>query len=126
MSESNKTREKQRRRHRAHLRVRKRVTGTAERPRLSVFKSLRYIYAQIIDDRQGVTLVTASSLEPTLKQRLEGHGANQVAARTVGEVLAERAREKGIAKVVFDRGGYVYHGNVKALAEAAREQGLEF
>jgi large subunit ribosomal protein L18 len=126
MSDSNKTREKQRRRQRAHLRIRKRVTGTAERPRLSVYKSLRYIYAQIIDDRQGVTLVAASSLEPALKQRLERAAANQSAARTVGEAVAQRAREKGIAKVVFDRGGYIYHGNVKALAEAAREQGLEF
>lgn len=126
MREKSKTQEKQLRRHRAHLRVRRRVVGTEDRPRLSVYKSLRYIYAQVIDDSRGVTLVAASSGEPGLRERLDGQGANREAARTVGEVLAERAREKGIAKVVFDRGGYVYHGGVKELAEAAREKGLEF
>ena len=112
------------RRERAHLRVRSRVSGTAERPRLSVYKSLRYVYAQLIDDRKGVTLAAASSLEPELKQQL-GAG-NRAAAKLVGATLASRAKERGIEKVVFDRSGYVYHGRVKDLAEAAREQGLVF
>jgi large subunit ribosomal protein L18 len=117
---------KQWRRERAHLRIRSRVSGTAERPRLSVYKSLRYVYAQIIDDRQGVTLVSASSLEPELKGQLTAGTGNRAAAKLVGALIASRAKERGIAKVVFDRGGYVYHGKVKELAEAAREQGLEF
>ena len=117
---------KQWRRERAHLRIRSRVSGTAERPRLAVFKSLRYVYAQLIDDRQGVTLAAASSLEPELKGRLTGGTGNGEAAKLVGATIAERAREKGIEKVVFDRGGYVYHGKVKQLAEAAREKGLQF
>jgi large subunit ribosomal protein L18 len=117
---------KQWRRERAHLRIRSRVSGTAERPRLAVFKSLRYVYAQLIDDRQGVTLAAASSLEPELKSQLEAGTGNAKAAKLVGETLAERAKAKGIDKVVFDRGGYVYHGKVKQLAEAAREKGLQF
>ena len=119
---------KQWRRERAHLRVRSRVAGTAERPRLSVYKSLRYVYAQLVDDRKGVTLAAASSLEPELKQKLgAGTGAgNRAAAKLVGATLASRAKERGIEKVVFDRSGYVYHGRVKDLAEAAREQGLVF
>ena len=119
---------KQWRRERAHLRVRSRVAGTAERPRLSVYKSLRYVYAQLIDDRKGVTLAAASSLEPELKQQLgAGTGAgNRAAAKLVGATLASRAKERGIEKVVFDRSGYIYHGRVKDLAEAAREQGLQF
>ena len=114
------------RRERAHLRIRSRVSGTAERPRLSVFKSLNYVYAQLIDDRQGVTLAAASSLEPELKGKLTGGTGNGAAAKLVGEAIAERAKAKGIEKVVFDRGGYVYHGKVKQLAEAAREKGLQF
>jgi len=114
------------RRERAHLRVRARVSGTAARPRLSVYKSLHYVYAQLIDDLQGVTLAAASSLEPTLKSQLGNGASNVEAAKLVGATIAERAKEKGIEKVVFDRGGYVYHGRVKALAESAREKGLDF
>jgi large subunit ribosomal protein L18 len=117
---------KQWRRERAHLRIRSRVAGTAERPRLSVYKSLRYLYAQLIDDGQGVTLVACSSLEPELKGQLGSGTGNRAAAKLVGSTIAARAKERGIARVVFDRGGYVYHGKVKELAEAAREQGLEF
>lgn len=112
-------------RHRRHLRVRKRVTGSPERPRLSVFRSLKHIYAQIIEDTEGRTLVSASSLDPELRGKLK-HGGNIEAARMVGELLARRAVEKGIKAVVFDRGGYLYHGRVRALAEGAREAGLEF
>ena len=117
---------KQWRRERAHLRIRSRVSGTAARPRLAVFKSLRYVYAQLIDDRQGVTLAAASSLEPALKTQLSAGTGNGEAAKLVGATLAERAKAQGIEKVVFDRGGYVYHGKVKQLAEAAREKGLQF
>lgn len=118
--------EKRYRRERAHQRLRQRVAGTAERPRLAVYKSERYVYAQVIDDDLGRTLVAAASLEPELKGRLKGGAANRSAAKLVGEALAERAMEKGIKKVVFDRGGYRYHGKVKELAEAARAKGLEF
>ncbi len=118
---------KRERRERAHLRLRMRVRGTAERPRLSVYKSLKFIYAQVIDDDRGHTLAAASSADPDIRQQLEGKAAsNQKAAKLVGEAIAARAQEKGIAKVVFDRGGYVYHGNVKALADSAREKGLQF
>ena len=117
---------KQWRRERAHLRIRSRVSGTAARPRLAVFKSLRYVYAQLIDDLQGVTLAAASSLEPALKSQLSAGTGNGEAAKLVGATLAERAKAQGIEKVVFDRGGYVYHGKVKQLAEAAREKGLQF
>jgi large subunit ribosomal protein L18 len=103
-----------------HERVRKHISGTAERPRLNVFRSLKNIYAQIIDDVTGTTLVAASSLE------LEGNGGNKEAARAVGQLVAKKALEKGIKAVVFDRGGYVYHGRVQELAEGAREGGLEF
>ena len=118
--------DKRYRRERAHKRLRQRVVGTAERPRLAVFKSERYVYAQVIDDDQGRTLASAASLEPELKGRLAGTGADRNAAKAVGETLAERAIAKGIKKVVFDRGGYRYHGKIKALAEAARAKGLEF
>ena len=118
--------DKRYRRERAHKRLRQRVVGTSERPRLAVFKSERYVYAQVIDDDQGRTLASAASLEPELKGRLAGTGANRNAAKAVGETLAERAIAKGIKKVVFDRGGYRYHGKIKALAEAARAKGLEF
>jgi large subunit ribosomal protein L18 len=117
---------KRERRQRAHQRVRVRVKGTAERPRLSIYKSVKYIYAQVIDDVLGHTLAQASSADPDIRQRLTGAGSNKDAAKVVGEVVAERAREKGIEKVVFDRGGYIYHGNVKVLADAARDKGLQF
>ena len=105
-----------------HTRVRGKVSGTPERPRLNVFRSETNIYAQIIDDTKGVTLVSASSLE----KGFEGSGSNCEAAKKVGEAIAERAKAKGIEAVVFDRGGYLYHGRVKALAEGAREGGLQF
>lgn len=107
-----------------HLRVRKKVHGTAERPRLNVYRSNQHIYAQVIDDVKGVTLVSASTLDPALKDL--ANGSNVEAAKKVGELVAKRAQEKGIKNVVFDRGGYIYHGRIKALAEAAREAGLEF
>lgn len=112
-------------RQKRHLRVRKTVKGTAERPRLNVFRSLNHIYAQIINDETGQTLVAASSNDKELKKQL-GYGGNIAAARAVGTAIAQRAVACGINKVVFDRGGYLYHGRVKALAEAAREAGLEF
>ncbi|MED4399547.1 50S ribosomal protein L18 [Priestia megaterium] len=106
-----------------HARVRAKLTGTAERPRLNVFRSNQHIYAQVIDDVNGVTLVSASTLDKDLA--LNGT-SNIEAATTVGESVAKRAVEKGVKEVVFDRGGYLYHGRVKALAEAAREAGLQF
>ena len=105
-----------------HKRVRSKVSGTPERPRLCVFRSEKHIYAQVIDDVNGVTLVSASSVE----KDFEGLGSNKAAARKVGVKVAERAKAKGIDNVVFDRGGYVYHGRVQELAEGAREGGLEF
>ena len=111
---------------RRRKRVRSKIEGTAERPRLSVFKSLRFVYAQLIDDGKGVTLAAVSSLEPALKSQLGTGTGNVAAAKLVGATIAERAKSAGIDKVVFDRGGYVYHGRVKALAEAAREKGLDF
>lgn len=105
-----------------HARVRTKINGTAERPRLNVYRSNKNIYAQIIDDVAGHTLVSASTLE----KEFEGTGNNKEAAAKVGELLAKRAVEKNITSVVFDRGGYLYHGRVKALAEAARENGLQF
>ncbi|MCS7260022.1 MAG: 50S ribosomal protein L18 [Anaerolineae bacterium] len=110
---------------RRHRRVRKKVVGTPERPRLNVFRSLKHIYAQVIDDSRGHTLVAASSIDPELRERLKGLTKTQQAAQ-VGRLLAERALRVGIRRVVFDRGGYKYHGRVKALAEASREGGLEF
>ena len=109
-------------REKRHLRVRKKVFGTVERPRLSVFKSEKNIYAQVIDDINGVTLVAASSLDKDFSAK----GGNKEGAKLVGEVVAKRAIEKGITEVVFDRGGYIYHGRVKELAEAAREAGFQF
>lgn len=108
------------------LRVRKTVHGTPERPRLNVFRSNQNIYAQVIDDTVGKTLASASTLDPEVKGRLEGNGGNIEAAKIVGEVIAKRALAAGVNKVVFDRGGYLYHGRVAALADAAREAGLEF
>lgn len=110
---------------RRHERLRKKLSGTAERPRLCVFRSLSHIYAQVIDDRAGRTLVAASSLEPELKTRASGKKKSEVAA-LVGEAIAARAKKEGISRVVFDRGGYLFHGRVKALAEAARAGGLDF
>ncbi len=110
---------------RRHRRVRKKVVGTPERPRLNVFRSLSHIYAQIIDDSRGHTLVAASSIDPALRDQLKGLTKTQQAAQ-VGRLLAERAMRAGIQQVVFDRGGYKYHGRVKALAEASREGGLKF
>jgi large subunit ribosomal protein L18 len=107
------------------VRIRKKVFGTAAKPRLSVFKSLSHIYAQLIDDASGKTLMTASTAEKAVKTGLK-HGGNVEAARKVGASIAERALEKNIKDVVFDRGGYQYHGCVKALADAAREKGLSF
>jgi len=121
-----KTQERTLRRKRAHRRVRARVSGTGERPRLSVYKSSKYIYAQVIDDLRGETVAQASSAEPALRGRFEGGGDSCAAAKLIGETVAERAREKGVERVVFDRGGYIYHGRIKAVAEGAREKGLEF
>ena len=108
---------------RRHKRVRKLISGTAQRPRLNVFRSLKHIYAQIIDDTKGITLVSASTLDADLK---ENYGGNKDAARAVGKLVAQRAIDAGIKSVVFDRGGYIYHGRVQELAEGAREGGLEF
>jgi large subunit ribosomal protein L18 len=110
-------------RDRIHRRIRHKVRGTGERPRLAVFRSLKHIYAQLIDDTEGRTLVAASSAE---KSAGTASGGNVAGARLIGKVIAERAKEHGIKRVVFDRGGYIYHGRVKALADAAREAGLEF
>ena len=115
-ADKNKARQKR------HLRVRNHIAGTAERPRLNVYRSLANIYAQVIDDEKGVTLVSASSQD----KGFENYGGNIEAAKAVGAEIAKRALEKGITEVVFDRGGYVYHGRVAALAEAAREAGLKF
>lgn len=112
-------------RQRVHLRVRTRVNGTPERPRLSVYRSVGHIYAQVIDDRTGKTLASASSIDKETRKDIQG-GGNVAAAKIVGRKVAERARATGIELVVFDRGGYKYHGRVKALAEAAREAGLKF
>ncbi|MFD2172330.1 50S ribosomal protein L18 [Tumebacillus lipolyticus] len=117
--------DKNKARKRRHFRVRRKVAGTALRPRLNVFRSSKHIYAQVIDDNTGVTLVSASTVDPSLKGSI-GHGGNIDAATKVGELVAKRALEKGISNVVFDRGGYLYHGRVAALAAAAREAGLEF
>jgi large subunit ribosomal protein L18 len=108
---------------RVHERIRSKVRGTTERPRLAVFRSLKHIYAQVIDDVHGRTLVSASSAE---KNSPVAGGGNIAGAKEIGKLVAGRAKEKGITKVVFDRGGYLYHGRVKALAESAREAGLEF
>ncbi|MGH9766950.1 MAG: 50S ribosomal protein L18 [Blastocatellia bacterium] len=104
-------------------RVRKKVRGTGARPRLAIFRSTNHIYAQLINDDKGVTVCSASTVE---KSAATGNGGNVGAAKTVGRLIAERAKDKGVTQVVFDRGGYIYHGRVKALAEAAREAGLQF
>jgi large subunit ribosomal protein L18 len=107
---------------RVRERIRHKVSGTTERPRLAVYKSLKHIYAQVIDDATGKTIVSASSGEKDSSSK----GANAAAAKAVGALIAKKAKDKGITRVVFDRGGYLYHGNIKALADAARENGLEF
>lgn len=108
-----------------HLRIRRKVTGTPERPRLSIYRSLNNMYAQIIDDQAGNTLVSVSTLDKDVKEKLNNAG-NKEAARFVGKLVGEKALEKGLNTVVFDRGGYIYHGRVKELAEGAREAGLQF
>ena len=112
-------------RRKVHARVRTRVSGTPERPRLAVYRSLDHIYVQLIDDRSGKTLVSASSVDGETKKNIKG-GGNVAAAKVIGKLVAERAKAAGFNKVVFDRGGYKYHGRVKALADAAREAGLQF
>ena len=114
--------DKNKARQKRHLRVRNHIAGTAARPRLNVFRSLKNIYAQIFDDEKGVTLVSASSKDKGFSQ----YGGNVEAAKAIGAAVAKKALEKGITEVVFDRGGYIYHGRVAALAEAAREAGLKF
>ncbi|MBW5449160.1 50S ribosomal protein L18 [Cohnella sp. CFH 77786] len=108
-----------------HLRVRKKISGTTARPRLSVFRSSKHIYAQLIDDVSGTTLASASTVDKELAGQV-GNGGNVEAARKVGELIAQRAKAKGYESVVFDRGGYLYHGRIQALADAAREAGLQF
>jgi large subunit ribosomal protein L18 len=107
---------------RIHKRIRRKLAGTSERPRLAIFRSVAHIYAQVIDDSKGVTLVSASSVDKGGRT----NGGNVAAAKAIGKLVAERAKEKGVTRVVFDRGGYAYHGRVKALADAARAAGLEF
>jgi large subunit ribosomal protein L18 len=111
-------------RQRVHFRIRAKMSGTAARPRLNVYRSLNHIYTQLIDDANGVTIASASTMSPKGTERVAG--GNIEAAKAVGKLIAERAQEKGIKKVVFDRGGYLYHGRIKALADAAREAGLDF
>jgi large subunit ribosomal protein L18 len=111
-------------RQRVHTRIREKMSGTPERPRLNVYRSLNHIYTQLIDDLNGVTIASASSFGKKTEDM--PYGGNIAAAQAVGKLIAERAQEKGIKKVVFDRGGYLYHGRVKALADAAREAGLDF
>ena len=110
---------------RIHERIRKRLSGTPVRPRLAIFRSNKHIYAQVIDDVKGTTLTAASSLDADAKKGIK-HGGNVAAAKAVGKLVAERAKAKGIDAVLFDRGGYLYHGRIKALADAAREAGLKF
>jgi len=107
---------------RIRSRIRRKISGTEHRPRLVIFKSLKHVYAQVIDDAAGITVAAASTQDKDVSAK----GANAAAAKAVGTLIATRAKDKGITRVVFDRGGYVYHGNVKALADAAREAGLEF
>jgi large subunit ribosomal protein L18 len=123
-----KIRTKKDRRERIRLRQRKRITGTAARPRLAVFRSVSHIYAQVIDDTASTTVAAASTAEPGLKEQFTGkvRGGNRAGAEAIGRIIAERLKEKGITRVVFDRGGYLYHGRVRAVADAARAAGLEF
>jgi large subunit ribosomal protein L18 len=121
-----KTRED--RRHRIKLRLRKRISGNEQRPRLTVFRSLAHIYVQVIDDMTGRTVASAATTEPALKSSLKGttRGGNKAGAEFIGQTIAGRLKEKGITKVVFDRNGYLYHGRIQAVADAARKAGLEF
>ena len=123
-----KIRTKKDRRERIRLRQRKRIHGTGERPRLAVFRSTAHIYAQVIDDLTGHTIAAASSVEPALKSVFSGdvRGGNKAGAEAIGRVISDRLKEKGITRVVFDRGGSLYHGRVRAVADAARKAGLEF
>jgi large subunit ribosomal protein L18 len=123
-----KIKTKKDRRERIHLRSRKRISGSAERPRLTVFRSVSHIYVQVIDDLAGRTMAAASSTDAALKAQLSGdmRGGNVSGAKAVGKAIAERLISQGIKRVVFDRGGFLYHGRIKAVAEAAREAGLEF
>lgn len=125
-SHTKKVRSKHVRRKRAHYRIRNRIQGTPERPRLAVFKSLQYIYAQVIDDKSGRTLVQANSSEAELKGSFEASPSSREAALAVGKAVAERAKKEGVEQVVFDRGGFIYHGRIKAVADGAREKGLVF
>jgi large subunit ribosomal protein L18 len=112
---------------RIHHRIRKNLSGTDARPRLCVFRSNKHIYAQVVDDAKGITVTSASSLDPETRKNLKkGGGGNVAAAKAVGKLVAQRTMEKGIQNVLFDRGGYLYHGRVRALADAAREAGLKF
>jgi large subunit ribosomal protein L18 len=120
-----KTAQREIARKRRHRRVRKRVVGISQRPRFNVFRSLKHIYAQVIDDTRGHTLAAASTLDPELRDKVKGLTKTEQ-AKLVGGLLAKRALERGVKEVAFDRGGYKYHGRVKSLAEAAREEGLEF
>lgn len=117
---SSKTRKKR------HQRIRKKVVGTLEKPRLQVFRSAKHIYAQVINDEKHDVIASASSLESTVAEQISGYTGNQEAASVVGRIIAERAKEKSVEKVVFDRGGYLYHGRVQALADAVREAGIQF
>jgi large subunit ribosomal protein L18 len=119
---------KEDRRHRIRLRLRKRIHGDVDRPRLSVFRSGAHMYVQVVDDARGETIAAASTVEPSVKAVMSGavRGGNRAGAELVGRTIAERLLAKGIKKVVFDRGGYLYHGRVRAVAEAARQAGLEF
>ena len=123
-----KIKTKEDRRHRIQLRQRKRISGSDARPRLSVFRSVAHIYAQVIDDMSGKTLASAASTEASLKATFTGavRGGNRAGAEALGKVIAERLKEKGVTKVVFDRGGFLYHGRIRAVADAARAAGLEF
>ena len=112
-------------RHRIHVRIRKNLSGTGVRPRLAVFRSNKHIYAQLIDDTRGITLAAAGSAEAETKKRVS-NGSNVAAAKEVGRLIAERGKQRGVNAVLFDRGGYIYHGRVRALAESAREAGLKF
>jgi len=121
-----KAKQKRQRRQRAHFRVRATISGSSVRPRLTVFKSAKYIYAQIVDDDKGTTIAQANSRETDIQSKVEGGAKTLGAARMVGEVVGDRAKKAGIESVVFDRGGYVYHGRVKEVAEGARSKGLRF
>lgn len=125
-SHSKKIRKKRQRRHRAHQRIRKQIKGTAARPRLAVFKSLQYVYAQLIDDATGKTIAQANSAEVDIKSGLGASAGSCEAAKAVGEAIATRGKEAGVETVVFDRGGFIYHGRIKAVADGARAKGLQF